>query len=66
MKKAIRIIAVIQLILAAAFVFYAGKIDPGVAKISKKLAETCGKTAEILSLHKNTYEKSNIIIGKNS
>ena len=58
MKNVIRIIAVIQIILAVAFGFYANKIDTGVAKISRKFAASCGKTAEIIASHKIIYEKS--------
>ena len=58
MKNVIRIIAGVQIILAAAFAFYASKIDPGVAKVSSKFAESCSKAADIAELHKQTYVKS--------
>lgn len=58
MKNDIVIVAVVQIILAGVFMYYANQIDPGVAKISRKFAESCGKAEQIVNSHKAIYEKS--------
>ena len=58
MKNVIKVIAVSQIVLAFVFVYYASQIDPGLAKISKQFAESCGKAEQIVNSHKEIYEKS--------
>ena len=58
MKNVIRIVAAIQIILAVAFAYYAGKIDPGVEKTCHNLADVCGQMEDILIAHKTTYRES--------
>ena len=58
MKNIIRIIAVVQIVLAVAFMYYATRIDPGVAQLSRKFADSCGKAEQIVKAHKVVYEKS--------
>ena len=58
MKNVIKFIAVAQIIIAVLFMFYANQIDPGITKVSTKLAESCGYIEKIVKSHKEVYEKS--------
>ena len=58
MKNIIRVGAVIQIVLAAAFTYYAGKIDPGVEKLSRDFAQSCEEIADLCNKAKTTYMDS--------